>query len=174
MGTDKGLISFHGKPQREHLHILLSSFCSQVFLSCKTAQGIPEHLHPLPDKYHLHGPLNGILSAFEHNRSAAWLTVPVDMPMIDETIIRYLLSERDTTQFATCFVDSDGAKPEPLFVIWEPQAFADLKKFQAAGEFSPRKFLMEHPVKMVTPPSHDFYENINTPEALEAFLNRKR
>lgn len=170
MGQDKGLIPYYGKPQREYLHDLLNKICNDAYLSCKTNEDIPAFLNPIEDRYNLNSPLNGILSAFEHTPSVAWLTVPVDMPMIDEQAIRFLIDHRDPKKLATCFVDSDGEKPEPLFALWEPEAFEPLKQFHAAGEFSPRKFLMEHPVSLLQPPSKKIYQNINTPEELRQFL----
>lgn len=170
MGQDKGLIPYYGKPQREHLHDLLNKFCDEVYLSCKTTEDTPKFLNPIVDRYDLNSPLNGILSAFEHTPSVAWITVPVDMPMIDEQAIQFLIDHRDTNKLATCFVDSDGEKPEPLFALWEPDAFELLKRYHAAGEFSPRKFLMEHPVSLLNPPSKTIYQNINTPEELRQFL----
>lgn len=170
MGQDKGLIPYYGKPQREHLHDMLKKTCHEAYLSCKRNEDIPEFLNPIEDRYNLNSPLNGILSAFEHTPSVAWLTVPVDMPMIDEQCIRFLIDHRDTNKLATCFVDSDGEKPEPLLALWEPAAFELLKQFHAAGEFSPRKFLMEHAVSLLQPPSKKIYQNINTPEELRQFL----
>jgi molybdenum cofactor guanylyltransferase len=171
MGQDKGLIPFHGKPQREHLHDLMSTICDDVYLSCKSATDVPQNLRPIADQYALSSPLNGILSAFDFNSAVAWLTVPVDMPMIDENAIRFLIANRDRDKVATCYVDSDGEKPEPLFTLWESSAYPLLKSFYGAGEFSPRKFLIDHAAKLLIPPSKKIYQNINTPDELRVFLN---
>ncbi|WP_165823913.1 molybdenum cofactor guanylyltransferase [Pseudochryseolinea flava] len=170
MGQDKGLIPYYGKPQREYLHDLLSTICHTVHLSCKSTNDIPNWLNPLTDAYELNSPLNGIFTALAHNPSVAWLTVPVDMPLIDEEAIRFLIDHRDPKKLATCYVDSDGEKPEPLFTLWEPAALPHLQKFYLAGEFSPRKFLIEHPVNLLIPTSKKFYRNVNSPEDLSAFL----
>jgi molybdenum cofactor guanylyltransferase len=173
MGQDKGLISYYGKPQREHLHDILLTICDQVYLSCKSSEDVPATLYPLIDRYNLNSPLNGIISAFEYRPDVAWLTVPVDMPMIDNQTIQFLIANREQKSVATCFVDSDGEKPEPLFALWEPHAFSALQSFYASGEFSPRKFLMDHTAKLLAPPSKNFYQNINTPEELQQFLTER-
>src|SRR5688572_8249962 len=88
MGQDKGQIAFHGKPQREYLFDLLSTCCNHVFTSCKRTQDIAAKLNPLADLFEMDSPLNGILTAFRHTPSVAWLSVPVDMPMIDQAVLR--------------------------------------------------------------------------------------
>jgi molybdopterin-guanine dinucleotide biosynthesis protein A len=170
MGQDKGLIPYYGKPQREYLHDLLSKMCDEVHLSCKSAIDVPAELCPIEDRYELSSPLNGILSAFSHNSEVAWLTLPVDMPLIDEDAIRLLINNRDRDKVATCYVDSDGEKPEPLFALWESHAFPLLQSFHASGEFSPRKFLIDHAAKLLTPTTQKIYHNVNTPEELKQFL----
>lgn len=174
MGQDKGLIAYHGKPQREHLTELLRKFCNNVFVSCKRASGVPEDLHPLYDRFELDSPLNGILSAFQHDPTGAWLTVPIDMPLVDEAVLHYLVVHRDPRKLATCFYDSDGKNPEPLLAIWESAAAAPLQEFHRKGNISPRKFLQEHDVNLLTPPVPGLHRNINTPEELAKFLSGDR
>lgn len=168
MGMNKGLIRFHQLPQQEHLFNLLKDVCHMTYVSCKTGDDISSSLNPLPDRFEIDTPLNGILTAFEKDPDAAWLTVPVDMPLIDMKSITYLLDKRDSDMMATCFYDSDGQDPEPLFCIWESHAYTSLKTFFAAGGISPRKFLQTHPVKLLSPP-FPIHLNINTPEELEAY-----
>lgn len=174
MGKDKGLIAYHGKPQREYLAELLKKFCSEVFVSCKRTASVPENLHPLYDRFDLDSPLNGILSAFQHDPSVAWLTVPVDMPLVDETVIQYLIAHRDRQTLATCFYDSDGKNPEPLLAVWESAAAIPLQEFHRKGNISPRKFLQENAVNLLIPPVAGLHRNINTPEELAKFLSGDR
>jgi len=173
MGHDKGLIEFYGKPQREYVFDMLCNVCDNVFLSCKQDHDIPEKLHPLPDRFDVAGPLNGILTAFQQNSDCAWLTVPVDMPLIDQSVLEYLLQRRDTSRIATCFFDSDGINPEPLVALWEPHAYPLLKKSFYDGQDSPRKFLKQHHAHLIAAPDTRILVNINSPEQLEKF-NRAR
>lgn len=168
MGMDKGLIDYHGTPQREHLHDLLGNWCKHVYVSCKECHGIPANLKPLPDLFTLDSPLNGILSAFRKHPDSAWLTVPVDMPLIDETVIAHLLSQRKPGALATCYFDSEGKQPEPLLCVWEKEACAFLTRFYEDGNFSPRQFLTTHAVNIVLAPSA-IHLNINTPEDLNQY-----
>jgi molybdopterin-guanine dinucleotide biosynthesis protein A len=172
MGRDKGLIVYNDKPQREYIADLLRKFCAQVYVSCKTREYIPAELNPLPDQFELESPLNGILSAFRKNDTVAWLTVPVDMPYVDEAALAYLLNHRDTNKMATCFVDSDGKHPEPLLALWEARAAAPLKKYYESGGISPREFLKQQNILLLQPPDKRIYQNINTPDELNDFLNK--
>jgi molybdopterin-guanine dinucleotide biosynthesis protein A len=169
MGHDKSLIEYYSMSQREYLFAMLKNFCATVFTSCKPSQAIPPSLNPLPDKFDFDSPLNGILTAFAHDTIAAWLTVPIDMPLIDVEIISYLLSQRDANKVATCFYDSDGKNPEPLIAVWEPRAHPLLVTYHQQGRISPRDFLKQHDVHIVEIPDRNALANINSPEQLEKF-----
>ncbi len=174
MGHDKGLIEFYGKPQREYVFDMLRNVCDDVFLSCKQDHDVPTKLNPLPDRFDLAGPLNGILTAFHQNSHCAWLTVPVDMPLIDQSVLEYLLQHRDTSGMATCFFDSDGVNPEPLVAVWEPHAYPLLEKGVMEGQDSPRKFLKQHRVHIIPAPDTRVFININSPAELERFNREHR
>ena len=172
MGRDKGLIVYHNKPPREYIAALLGKFCSEVYVSCKAKEYIPAALNPLPDQFDLESPLNGILSAFEKNNSVAWLTVPVDMPYVDEAALAHLITHRNTNKMVTCFIDSDGKHPEPLLALWEAKAAIPLKLYYERGGISPREFLKQQDILLLHPPHKRIYQNINTPEELNDFLGK--
>ncbi|MBK5279731.1 MAG: NTP transferase domain-containing protein [Bacteroidia bacterium] len=167
MGKDKGLIDYHGKPQREHLFDLLSKFCDHVFTSCRAEQHIPASLNPICDKFDLDSPLNGILSSFELHTDKTWLVVAVDMPFVNEEVFQFLILNRDPTKVATCFFDSDGKLPEPLLTIWEPNAFPSLSKFMVDGGSSPREFLIQNVCNKLVYADSKIYINYNTLQELE-------
>jgi len=169
MGTDKSLINFHGKPQREYLFDLLNKVCSTVYTSYKEGTIVPEYLNPLTDQFEIESPLNGILSAFKLTSTTAWLTAPVDMPNIDLSIINYLLQHRNTDKLATCFTDSEGKDPEPLFTLWEPASFSFLKKYFETGGKGVKYFLLNHPVNIIPSPNPAMHLNINSAEDLQKY-----
>ncbi len=171
MGINKGQLVFHNRPQQEYLFDLLGDFFTMTYVSCKTEKDIPSNLNPLPDLFDIATPLNGILTAFEKDHQIAWLSIPVDMPLIDKDSINVLLTNRDKTKLATCFYDSDGTNPEPLFCLWESSAYPALQAFYKSGGVSPRKFLQTHEVKLLRSPA-PIHMNINTPEEFEAFRKK--
>ena len=171
MGQDKSLINFHGKPQREYLFEMLKNICAEVYTSCKQSDEVPNALQPLPDRFTIESPLNGILSAFELNPHVAWLTVPVDMPGVDLKTLEYLISKRSSNHIATCFFDSEGKEPEPLLTLWESAASSLAKQFYKDGHISPRDFLRQATVNIISVPNNRALRNINSPKELRDFLD---
>ncbi len=164
MGSDKGLINYHGKPQREFLFELLEKFCDKVYTSCRIDQHVPLALNPVQDKFDFESPLNGILSAFEMDKSVSWLAIAVDLPFVNQDVLQFLIVNRDKDKVATCFYDSGGQLPEPLIAIWERSSYSLLKEFHQQGNISPREFLIGHDTKKLFYPDSKIHININTPE----------
>lgn len=171
MGSDKSLLNFHGKPQREYLFDLLKEVCQEVYTSHKKGIEIPDFLNPLPDQFEIESPLNGILSAFTHTPHTAWLTVPVDMPNINLSVIQFLLQHRNPDKLVTCFTDSEGKDPEPLFALWEPAAFPFLKKYYETGGKGVKYFLIHHPINLISSPDAGIHVNINSLDDLSKYKN---
>jgi molybdenum cofactor guanylyltransferase len=166
MGRDKGLIEFHGKPQREFLFDLLGRFCERVYTSAYRGQEVPVRLNPIIDMYDLGSPLNGILTAFEKFPDVAWLIIAVDMPRVNENVIADLIRHRKPEKIATCFFHITENFPEPLLTVWEPAAHIELLKFVAQGSISPRDFLHRHAVELVYPADDSIFLNVNSPDEL--------
>lgn len=163
MGSDKSVLIYHGKPQREYLFEILSRHCKKVFTSAFPGQMVPAALNPLPDDFDLKTPMSGILTAFKAFSEVAWLIVAVDMPQVGDEVIKLLLAHRDPQKAATCFYNPTERLPEPLLTIWEPAALPLLKKFVSEGNVSPRKFLSQHSIALVNAPNTGIFENVNIP-----------
>jgi molybdopterin-guanine dinucleotide biosynthesis protein A len=164
MGTDKGLLDYNGKPQREFMFDLLSKVCEKVFTSCRKEQNVPDSLNPIPDKFEYEGPINGILSGIQTNQGKAWLIIAVDMPYVDLQALLHLLNNRDQSKVATCYLHEAENFPEPLLTLWEPAAYSKLDAYATAGNISPRYFLESNAVKIVKPTNNQILVNINTPK----------
>jgi molybdopterin-guanine dinucleotide biosynthesis protein A len=167
--VDKSAIDYHGRPQREYLFEILGRFCERVFVSCKQETDVVAELNPLADRFDMESPLNGILSALTFQPDVAWLTVPADMPMVDEEVIRHLVAHRNFLSLATCYWDSEHRHPEPLLAIWEPQALPSLREFYEKGNISPREFLNDSSITLLEVPHKNMHVNINTPDELKSF-----
>ncbi len=171
MGSDKGLINWHGKEQRYYIADLLAGFCSEVFISCRAEQlpDISMEHKTLVDNYEGAGPAVGILSAFKSMPDAAWLVVACDLPLLDKQTIDFLINNRDTSCIASTFKSPFDGLPEPLITIWEPASFEVLKAHVADGYSCPRKALIrnEARVNLLMPPNPEALMNANTPEDAE-------
>ncbi len=159
------MLDFHGEPQVVWLHKLLQVFCTKVFVSGSPHNILGEY-DVIEDDYETGGPMNGILSAMRLHPSMAWLVVPVDMPNVDETVIRFMIANRDESKTATYFVDPSGQTIEPLPVILEPSAFQLLMTKFEQGEASLNKFLKSTQSIQIIAPDHQWLMNVNSPEQL--------
>lgn len=167
MGRDKGLIDWHGKPQRYYLADLLANICSQTYISCRTDQVSAINkagYSALPDSVDAKSQYGAILSAMSAHPSAAWLVVACDLPYVDAKALQSLIAMRDTSKLATAYYDPLSNLPEPLIAIWEPKSKELLIKKYAEGISCPRKFMILSggDVKPVKPPLAKYITNVNT------------
>ena len=165
MGTDKGLIPYHGVPQREYLYDLLSEVCEETFVSLREEQAteLPSRMSTIVDLNEYRGPYNGLLSAHKKHPEAAWLVLACDLPLMDLDALKELIAQRDNTKQATAFALKENPLPEPLCAIWEPHAFvASIAYLDAGNGTCPRKYLINHDTKLVFPKNESVLLNANS------------
>ncbi|WP_282180526.1 NTP transferase domain-containing protein [Maribacter stanieri] len=165
MGEDKGLITYHDLPQREHLYHLLNEVCEQTFLSIRIDQEkeISNTFNTIIDKDDFRGPYNGLLSAHIAHPEAAWLVLACDLPLMDKKALQELIAARNTEKIASAFADATNPLPEPLCAIWEPEALKQSVEYLKAGNGScPRKFLINADVNLVFPEHKQVLLNANS------------
>ena len=167
MGTDKGLLNYHGKPQREYLFDLAQKYCSEVYFSCREGQTFSEKV--IIDKYTELGPMSGILSAFEHTKNVAWLVVACDMPLINENAFEMLIKHRNLKKIATTFFNDENNAPDPLFTIYEPKSADLLLEYVMSGNKSPKLFLQNTDIQLIKSENISFLKNINTKEEFDKY-----
>jgi molybdenum cofactor guanylyltransferase len=165
MGTDKSLLNYHGKPQREYLFNLAQKFCKEVCFSCREEQKFSEKT--VIDKYAELGPISGILSAFAHDKNTAWLVLACDMPLINEKAFEILIKHRNIEKVATTFFNNENNAPDPLFTIYEPKAADLLLEYIKSGNKSPKMFLQNADIQLIKSEKNDFLKNINTKEEFD-------
>jgi molybdopterin-guanine dinucleotide biosynthesis protein A len=169
MQRDKGLLDYHGKPQREYAYELLSEFCGEVYLSCRADQvsELEGQFRVVPDTFLGLGPNGGILSAFQHNPDAAWLVVACDLPYLNRETLQYLVENRRPARVATAFMDSQHEFPEPLITIYEPKSYPVLLQMLGLGYSCPRKTLINSDVALLRAPDSQALTNVNEPDEYE-------
>jgi len=165
MGTDKGLIAYHGLPQRDHLYQLLENICDKTFMSIRKEQEteISATFNTIADEDIFKGPFNGILSAHKKYPDVALLVLACDLPLIDEKSLRELIEARKGSADATAFAQKENPLPEPLCAIWEPQALKAAVTYLEQGNGScPRKFLINNNTHLVFPENAQVLMNANS------------
>ena len=166
MGTDKGLLDYFGKSQREYSIEMLERLNLKTFLSVRKEQNIDQK-NVIEDVFLGLGPFGAICSAFQYNPNVAWIVLATDLPFVDEKLIRRLLEKRDPGKVATAIKGKGKKFPEPLITIWEPKAYPIMLQFLAKGVSCPRKVLINTDVLHVEV-EDDFIQNVNTPEEFSA------
>ncbi|MDZ7693056.1 MAG: NTP transferase domain-containing protein [Balneolaceae bacterium] len=169
MHTDKTVLEYHGKPQRDHLYELLDDFCDDTFISCRQEQAdeIPHDFKCITDSFLGMGPMGALLSAFRQNPDTAWLSVACDLPHLSRTSLQYLADHRNPSKIATAFNSPDSSFPEPLITIWEPKSYPVLLHFLSLGYSCPRKVLINSDIEILEAPDPRELKNVNRPEEYE-------
>lgn len=172
MGQDKGLIHYHGVPQREYIYGLLDAICDQTYLSIRANQDAGASAYSvIVDQDQYKGPYNGILSAHNTHPNVAWLVLACDLPLLDTNALAYLIAQRDPKKMATAYAHPDNPLAEPLCAIWEPHALAASISYLENGNGScPRKFLIHNDVKLVLPQDPSVLLNANSETEYEQAL----
>ena len=175
MGEDKGLITYHELPQREHLYNLLNEVCERTFLSIRSEQQkeIPQGFETIIDKNEFRGPYNGLLSAHAEYPEVAWLVLACDLPLIDKDSLQELIDGRNSNKMASAFADVENPLPEPLCAIWEPESLKESIAYLESGNGTcPRKFLINADVNLVFPTSKEVLLNANSKADYEEALQK--
>lgn len=170
MGSDKSKMKYHNTDQVEHISNLMKHQGLEVIISCRedqTHEFINRGFQVISDKMIGVGPMAGMCSAWMQEANTAWLAIAVDMPLINENSISQILSSRDTSKYATCFMNEEKQWPEPLFTIWEPRAYQRMMQFISMGISCPRKVLMNSDVKLLQASDQKILMNANSPEDAE-------
>jgi molybdopterin-guanine dinucleotide biosynthesis protein A len=160
-GSDKGSAVYHDVPQARWAVRLLSLVSPQVFVSLRPSQTTLEAYRGLPQLLDVgpgEGPAAGLAAAFERAPGCAWLVLAVDMPLVDEAMLRMLVADRDPEAVATAFRHGDGT-PEPLFGLWEPRSAALLGP-ESGGSL--RRILETSRSRLLTPPEPARLVSVNT------------
>jgi len=166
MGRDKGLINYHGLPQREYLYHLLEGFTEKTFMSCRPDQAdeFAGKFKTVHDSVSGLGPFGALLSAFREYPNHALLVVACDIPLIDREAIKSLLYSRNPSKIATAFFNKETNFPDPLLTIWEPKAYIHLLQFLGLGYSCPRKVLINCNTEIIKPAGEHWLLNANDPE----------
>lgn len=173
MQRDKAALDYHGQSQLEHAVQLLASVTAKVYVSVRADQTddpLRRRYPQIVDRAGVTGPMAGILAAFDNEPNAAWLVLACDLPLLERDTLEYLLAERDPTQLATAFRSHHDGLPEPLCALYEPAAAPALREQWAAGKACPRKFLLQHPVALLTLPNPRALDNANTGAEYSAIM----
>jgi len=169
MHRDKATLQWQGRSQLDAAVDLLRPLVTDVSVSVRADQrDEPTRARhaQIVDLQPGLGPIAGLLAAQAQDPDAAWLLLACDLPRLDAGTLRALVDGRDRKRLATAFRSEHDGLPEPLCAIYEPASAATVTAFVAGGRTCPRKYLLNHDVRLLDLPVAGALDNINTPDEL--------
>lgn len=165
MRRDKAALLYHGRSQLETAWELLAAVTDRSWVSVRTEQTdepLRRRYPQIVDAGDVEGPIAGILAAQRLHPQAAWLVLACDLPRLDVSSLRHLITHRHRGAPATAYRSSHDGLPEPLCAIYEPAAATALAAYAAGGRICPRKFLIEQRATLLEPLAADALDNVNS------------
>ncbi len=172
MGTDKSAIIYHEKPQEIYVAEMCRDLGMNTYIS-KQLRYSSDEINGFPvikDRMEGMGPFGAILSAMMNDPDAAWCVLACDLPFLNKESILRLITERNTSKFATTFQGASKDFPEPLITIYEPRSYQRFLSFLPLGYACPRKVLINSDIKKINLVDETIIENVNTPEEMDETL----
>lgn len=173
MGTDKSKLVYHNKPQIDFVFETLKTVinANNIFFSTRDLSQI-KNKSVITDNYPDYGPFGAILSAFEFDSSKAWLVIAIDLPYVDDNLLRLLIEKRKPSKIATTFKGINKDFPEPLITIWEPKSFKLLQNALKKDNFSLISILKNNEIEIIKI-DDKLIQNINTKNEFDS-INKHR
>ena len=173
-GQDKGLILFRGIgiAQRiaQQLHAQCESICINANRNASEYRKIGYEVFPdeLPD---YQGPLSGMLTGLKHVTTPWMITTPCDGPFVAADYVSRMKNSVDTNDHNIAVASCNG-RLQPVYALLNQSLIKSLEMFLQSGERKIDKWYQQHLYSVVdftdTP---EMFENINTPEQLQALEN---
>jgi molybdenum cofactor guanylyltransferase len=173
MGSDKGTLQYHGKPQREYVADMLENMGIEAYISCRQEQvEAMNGYKTISDAFVDMGPAGAIMSAFLFDPNAAWVALACDLPLLTVDAVQNLVAQRNASAIATAYrsPENENGFPEPLIALWEPKAFPVLLQFLSQGIMCPRKVLINSDTHLINATVPEALMNVNTQEDKERVL----
>jgi molybdopterin-guanine dinucleotide biosynthesis protein A len=164
-GTNKALAPFRGAPLIEHVAETLRSVFRDVLVVTNAQQtylnlGLPSVVDIVPDQ----GPMGGIVTAFQNTINDRIFAVACDMPVLDATAIREIISQAGETDAAVPV--HDGIR-EYLMALYSRRLLPRMRCCLAEERLSLEDFCDKLTNVAWIPVSGDSWFNVNTKRDLE-------
>jgi molybdopterin-guanine dinucleotide biosynthesis protein A len=171
MQADKAALAYGARPQLAEAYDLVARHVDRAWISVRADQAeepLRASYPQIADGDLGRGPVAGIIAAQARHPGAAWLVVACDLPQLDDETLDDLVRQRDPARMATAFASVHDRLPEPLCAIYEPASRSAILAQVADGRNCPRRFLMDHDVKLLAPRHARALDNANTPDDARA------
>ena len=174
MGMPKALLEIEGKTLLEKVAEAGMEFEERILSVNDPSIPTPEGFVRCADVYPGCGPMAGIHAALEMTDCDALVVAPCDVPRYCAEAARYLAAQYDPAYDAVVLVDKTG-RDQPLSGVYGKSCLPVLEGHLRTGRLKLMRMLEEMKLKRIAPPealNSDIFENLNTPEELQAFRNK--
>lgn len=175
-GQDKGLLMLQGKPLVQRVvDRFTQSGVAAVVVSANRNLAQYRALFPVvvsDDVSGYPGPLAGIAAAIKAVPCDYLVVAPCDSPFFPLNYVEALRKAAESSPQLICAAARSQDKRQPVFCLIRGDMAADIEAFLAAGNSKVRQWLEEHQVQWVDFPELAAFDNINTPQDLEAAQKR--
>jgi molybdenum cofactor guanylyltransferase len=165
LNTDKSLVKLNGQTLTEIIHNKLNSLFKNIYIVGKENQ-LPKY-NFIKDIKPVQCPLNGIVTALEHNTKDWIFVIACDLPLIRPNAINHLFDNiKSNTQVV---LPSVSNSLQPLCSFYHKSVLEQFNSAIIKEEYSLIKLLGQIEVKKVAIPTEvkEQFLNINYPEDLE-------
>jgi len=170
MGMDKSVLAINGKPMVEIIAEQLRTSFSQTLISANDAEKFAFlGLQIVPDRIQGQGPLMGIASALEASANEVNFVVACDIPHIDLTYVRKMLSRAKGADIV--IPRSRDKEYEPLFAVYHKSALEAINKVLRTGGRKISDVFTRCKVRYIELKA-DSFANLNTRAEYEEFCKK--
>lgn len=165
LNMDKSLVQLNGNTLTEIVHQKLSLIFNNIYIVGKESQ-FPDY-NFIQDIKPVQCPLNGIVTALEHNQNEWIFVIACDLPLINAKSINNMYANIDSnTQVVLPNVND---RLQPLCAFYHKSVLNDFNAAIEKGDYSLMKLLDQiEVVKTTIPPENEEqFLNINYPEDLK-------
>ncbi len=169
MKQDKRFLLINGRPMIEHVCYQLRYQFDQILVSTNDLDNMQlQGVDIVCDRIAGQGPLMGIASALEASSHDLNLVVACDIPEIDITFARRMLSQAEGYDAVVAM--SGESRVEPLFAVYRKRMLKKMQELLSSGERRIKPVFDLCKVRYIDVPASKPLVNINTMEDYKSYL----
>ena len=163
MGSDKALLPFGGfETLAEFQYRRLEKIFTQVFISTKQPSKFPFQADFIIDASEVFAPTAGFCAIFDRLKNERVFVLGVDMPFVDETVIKKIMGA-DRMDFDATIADING-RSEALCGVYHRSLHPHFQKMLQEDKHKLAFLLDEVKTKKVPFEKKELFFNLNRPQ----------
>jgi len=171
MGSEKGTLRIGNSLLYQYPLAVLEELCDEVLVSTCDGSALRADHQKVCDEVKGIGPLGGIYSCLKQSSSELNLVLSYDMPLVNESLFRLLISEIDDYDIVLPGMPEE--RPEPLCGIYRKHTSAAMEEMISNKDFAVNHLLTRCNSKIVPISKEmecwlpELFLNINSKEDLK-------